>query len=128
MKYSRKNRKNSLVNFLANFFLGISEKDLPKLFQRFTQLEQSYTREYEGSGLGLSICKELAFLMVTKKKKNVRKKGSEKKCRREKGLGNTGYLIDCFRVVQLVFLPSKEKDQHFGFPFRFCKTEQTQVK
>ena len=42
--------------------IGIPEKELPKLFDRFYQVDSSQTREYEGSGLGLSLTKELIEL------------------------------------------------------------------
>lgn len=38
---------------------GIAEADVPRLFQRFTQLDMGSTREVGGVGLGLSICKAL---------------------------------------------------------------------
>jgi PAS domain S-box-containing protein len=38
---------------------GIREEDLPKLFNKFQQLDSSDTRDSEGSGLGLAICKAL---------------------------------------------------------------------
>jgi signal transduction histidine kinase len=37
--------------------VGISAEQLPKLFQRFSQLDMSATRPAGGSGLGLWICK-----------------------------------------------------------------------
>ncbi len=43
--------------------IGISEKELQKIFQRFTQAKSSTSREYGGSGLGLSIVKGLLELM-----------------------------------------------------------------
>lgn len=42
---------------------GIPEKDLPKIFNRFYQSDGSVTREYEGSGIGLALTKELIHLM-----------------------------------------------------------------
>jgi signal transduction histidine kinase/DNA-binding response OmpR family regulator len=39
--------------------IGISEKDIPKLFHSFTQLDSSESRRYEGTGLGLVIVKQL---------------------------------------------------------------------
>ena len=43
--------------------IGISENSLPKLFQRFSQVDTSSTRRYGGTGLGLVICKQLIDLM-----------------------------------------------------------------
>ncbi len=42
---------------------GISGEVRARLFQPFTQADQSTTRRFGGSGLGLSICRELATLM-----------------------------------------------------------------
>jgi PAS domain S-box-containing protein len=42
---------------------GIDEATQSRLFRPFTQADESTTRRYGGSGLGLSICRELATLM-----------------------------------------------------------------
>ena len=42
---------------------GMSEEQQVRLFERFTQADASITRQYGGSGLGLSICRELVGLM-----------------------------------------------------------------
>ena len=42
--------------------IGIKEDDLPKLFHEFTQLQIPYTKEYEGTGLGLALTKKLVEL------------------------------------------------------------------
>jgi len=42
---------------------GILRDDHEKVFEKFTQLESTHTRTHEGTGLGLTICKELAELL-----------------------------------------------------------------
>ena len=43
--------------------IGVSPELRATLFQPFTQADSSTTRRFGGSGLGLSICRELATLM-----------------------------------------------------------------
>jgi signal transduction histidine kinase/ligand-binding sensor domain-containing protein/DNA-binding response OmpR family regulator len=42
--------------------IGIPEEELPKLFDRFYQVDSSHTRERGGTGLGLALAKELVEL------------------------------------------------------------------
>ena len=42
--------------------IGIKEDDLNKIFDKFTQVDFSYIRQYEGAGLGLSIARGLVTL------------------------------------------------------------------
>ncbi len=39
--------------------VGIKEKDIPKLFQTFQQLDEGYKKKHEGTGLGLALCKNI---------------------------------------------------------------------
>ncbi len=39
--------------------LGVKEEDMPLLFQKFSQLEHGLERKAGGSGLGLTISKEI---------------------------------------------------------------------
>jgi len=42
--------------------VGISEADLPKMFQRFQRVRHSRSRTHEGSGIGLALVRELVKL------------------------------------------------------------------
>jgi signal transduction histidine kinase len=42
--------------------IGIRAEDMEKLFKPFTQVESGYTREYEGTGLGLALSRKLVAL------------------------------------------------------------------
>ncbi len=42
--------------------IGIREEDIPKLFQKFEQLDSGLSRKYDGAGLGLAITKQLVEL------------------------------------------------------------------
>jgi PAS domain S-box-containing protein len=42
--------------------IGIKPEDIQKLFKEFTQLESAYTKDHEGTGLGLALTKRLVEL------------------------------------------------------------------
>ncbi|ERB66816.1 histidine kinase [Vibrio coralliilyticus OCN008] len=43
--------------------IGMTQEQLDKVFQEFTQADESITRKYGGTGLGLSICQSLVNLL-----------------------------------------------------------------
>ena len=47
---------------MADTGIGIRAEDLLKLFQPFAQLEPTFTKQYQGSGLGLALTKQLVEL------------------------------------------------------------------
>ena len=49
----------TLMTEVTDNGVGIAEKDMPRLFERFYRVEQSRNRNEGGSGLGLAICKHI---------------------------------------------------------------------
>lgn len=43
--------------------IGLAPEDQSRVFEPFTQVETSATRQYEGTGLGLTICRKIVRLM-----------------------------------------------------------------
>lgn len=54
---------NELLIKVKDSGVGIAHESLPFIFDRFYQIEDSSTRRYEGSGIGLSLTKEIVELM-----------------------------------------------------------------
>jgi len=52
-----------LLFIVTDTGIGIPEDKIPFLFERFTQLDNTYSKKYAGTGLGLTITKELVELM-----------------------------------------------------------------
>ena len=57
----RESGKEPVIRFaVIDSGMGISEADLGRVFEPFTQVDASASRKYEGTGLGLSISRQLA--------------------------------------------------------------------
>ncbi len=50
---------DSVVIEVEDNGIGIAQENLSRIFNRFTQVEGSTTRRYEGSGIGLALAKEI---------------------------------------------------------------------
>ncbi len=56
-------KDEEILFFIKDTGIGIPEKIHELIFERFTQAEDTFTRSYEGAGLGLAICKGLVELL-----------------------------------------------------------------
>lgn len=56
-------RQHDWIHFVVwDTGIGIDERDRPRLFSPFSQIDSSITRKYEGTGLGLAISRKLIEL------------------------------------------------------------------
>ncbi len=59
VELSAASQDGAMVLQVKDTGMGISEKDLPHIFDRFWQADASAQRKYQGTGIGLSLVKEL---------------------------------------------------------------------
>jgi signal transduction histidine kinase len=78
--------------------IGIPAEKLHLIFESFTQVDAETTRKYGGSGLGLSICREL-----------VRKMGGELRVTSQPAQGSTFFFTMNFSLQSQVVIVAKER-------------------
>lgn len=55
--------KDQLLLSIADQGIGIREEDIPRLFERFRQLDQGTAKKHKGHGLGLSVTKAVVDML-----------------------------------------------------------------
>jgi len=77
LKLEEKSSAEKILFSVQDTGIGISEEKIQDIFDSFTQIDDSYTKEYQGLGLGLSITKAICAEMETSLKvESVVGKGS----------------------------------------------------
>lgn len=66
VEISHEVKDNYLITNVRDEGMGISEENVKKLFSKFFRVKTEETREIEGTGLGLFICKEIIERMAGK--------------------------------------------------------------
>ena len=75
IKYNRRNgkvyinveeRDNKIILTIADTGVGIDEKDIDRIFERFYRTDQSHNRRTGGSGIGLNIVKQICNILEAK--------------------------------------------------------------
>lgn len=62
-QYDRNDLKNRILLKVKDSGIGMSQNDISALFQPFAQADSSYSRSFEGTGIGLSICQRIVTLI-----------------------------------------------------------------
>jgi len=63
VKFGYHIEKDKIICFVKDTGIGIKENDLQFIFDRFRQVDESTTRKYGGTGIGLALCKSLIELL-----------------------------------------------------------------
>jgi PAS domain S-box-containing protein len=95
--FENKTHSQALQISVNDTGIGMDEHFMHNLFQKFSQEDASVTRQYGGTGLGMSICKDLIGLM-----------GGDITVQSKKGTGTTISFIIEFAKGDQNDLPSKE--------------------
>ena len=85
---------------VADSGIGISEKNMDKLFIRFSQVDASDTRKFGGSGLGLVISKQICELM-----------GGTITVQSKEGIGSTFIAEIPLKVVKAAEIEAEKEDE-----------------
>jgi len=95
------NGSKKIQFYVKDSGIGISMENRGLIFNRFRQIDESHTRLFGGTGIGLSISQNLAELL-----------GGNLTVDSKKGEGSTFYLTLPFETVTIVKTPKEIKSSH----------------
>ena len=91
-------KEKSIKFYVKDTGLGISDEHLDIIFNRFRQIDDSHTREFGGTGLGLTISKRLVELLE-----------GELSLESEIGVGSTFFFTIPFKQVKATDKPDEQR-------------------
>lgn len=94
--------------FVTDSGIGLPEDKKEDIFERFMQLDDSPAREYGGTGLGLTISKNLVELM-----------GGEIGVESVLGKGSSFYFTLPYRKAELSYLPPKPEKRKYNLGYEW---------
>lgn len=100
-----------LIFTISDTGIGIPEKDIPNIFEEFTQLDGSSTRSAGGTGLGLAIVKRLLDMMKGKITVESRV-GKGTRVQFMVPLGDAAPLGDFTEIADMKLPPKSRKSIH----------------
>ncbi|SDL03643.1 PAS domain S-box-containing protein [Catalinimonas alkaloidigena] len=103
-------RKHLIRVEVTDTGIGISRENLSALFDYFAQLDNSSTKSYAGTGLGLVISKQLSHLM-----------NGDIGVKSEKGKGSTFWFTFQTREVEAAQVPSRDSEHAVAVRYQFLE-------
>lgn len=96
-----KNKELQIEFQIEDTGIGIRKEDQARLFEKFTQADSSIVREFGGSGLGLTICRQLISLM-----------GGTLRFDSIFGKGSSFHVDVSFPIVDVTTVPTSKETHH----------------